>query len=212
MSTPPSGRPSVLSSRLLPKERRLGFGAAAYAAVILVVLWAPKIGEHAVKGSYPPALGLGAGILAALAVLAATAYGRRYVLGVVAILTVLAFPGTYFLYALPLWGFGGYLMFKASREASKARQAQRAAGRQAGSPRGRITEAARAGAKDARQGGSKKELDVDATGRALPRASKRYTPPKPKTEERKGWRDRWSDTTRTAEARRNRPRRQQAAR
>jgi hypothetical protein len=207
MSTP-SGRVSTFSSRLQPKERQLGFAASAYAAVILVALWAPHIGGHVAKGSYPPTLGLIGGLLAALAVLASTFYGRRYILGVVSILTVLAFPGTAFVYALPLWGFGGWLMFKASRETSQARRAQRAAGGQgSASARDRVAGAARAGARDARQGSGRKEADVDASGRALPQPSKRYTPPRPKsTEEPKGFRGRLAAATKAAERQRRRPR------
>jgi hypothetical protein len=209
MSTP-SGRVSTFSSRLQPKERQLGFAASAYAAVILIALWAPHIGGHVAKGSYPPTLGLIGGLLAALAVLASTFYGRRYILGVVSILTVLAFPGTAFVYALPLWGFGGWLMFKASRETSQARRAQRAAGGQgAASARDRVAGAARAGARDARQGSGRKEkeADVDANGRSLPQASKRYTPPRPKSaEEPKGFRGRLAAATKAAERQRRRPR------
>lgn len=212
MSTPPSGRISTFSSRLQPKERRLGFVAAGYAALILIALWAPHIGGRVAKGSYPPTVGLVGGLLAALAVVAATFYGRRYILGVVAILSVLAFPGTSFVYALPLWGFGGWLMFKASRETSRARQAQRAAGRQA-TARDRVSGAARAGASDARRGTRRKEPETDATGRPLPTASKRYTPPKPRgAEEPKGLRGRFSAAAKAAERERRRPRRQGAGR
>jgi hypothetical protein len=205
MSTP-SGRVSTFSSRLQPKERQLGFAASAYAAVILVALWAPHIGGHVAKGSYPPTLGLIGGLLAALAVLASTFYGRRYILGVVSILTVLAFPGTAFVYALPLWGFGGWLMFKASRETSQARRAQRGAGGPGGaSARDRVSGAARAGARDARQGSGRKAAEVD--GRSLPQASKRYTPPSPKSaEEPKGFRSRMAAATKAAERQRKRPR------
>ena len=191
-----------------PPPEALGFAASAYAAVILIALWAPHIGGHVAKGSYPPTLGLIGGLLAALAVLASTFYGRRYILGVVSILTVLAFPGTAFVYALPLWGFGGWLMFKASRETSQARRAQRAAGGQgAGTARDRVAGAARAGARDARQGSGRKETDVDAGGKALPQASKRYTPPRPKSaEEPKGFRSRLAAASKAAERQRRRPR------
>jgi hypothetical protein len=208
MSTP-SGRISTFSSRLQPKERQLGFAASAYAAVILIALWAPHIGGHVAKGSYPPTLGLIGGLLAALAVLASTFYGRRYILGVVSILTVLAFPGTAFVYALPLWGFGGWLMFKASRETSQARRALRTAGGQGGaSARDRVAGAARAGARDARQGSGSKEAESNASGKSLP-ASKRYTPPRPKNaEEPKGFRGRLAAATKAAERQRRRPRQQ----
>lgn len=202
MSTPPR-RISTFSSRLEPKERQLGLAAAAYTAILLIALWAPHIGQHVAKGSYPPTLGLIGGILAGLAVLAAALYGRRYILGVVAILTVLAFPGTAFLYALPLWAFGGWMMFKASRESGKARRAERLGG---GSARERVSAAARAGARDAR-GGGRKVVDVDASGRPVPHASKRYTPPRPKdAEEPKGIRARFSAATKAAEKQRGRPR------
>ena len=203
MSTP-SGRISTFSSRTEPRERQLGLAAAAYTAVLLIALWAPHIGQHVAKGSYPPTLGLIGGILAALAVLAAALYGRRYILGVVAILTVLAFPGTAFLYALPLWAFGGWMMFKASREAGKARREQRLG--QGASARDRVSAAARAGARDAR-GGSRKAPELDASGRPIPVASKRYTPPRAKNaEEPKGIRARFSAATKAAERQQRRPR------
>lgn len=203
MSTPPR-RISTFSSRTEPKERQIGLAAAAYTAILLIILWAPHIGQHVVKGSYPPTLGLIGGILAAIAVLAATLYGRRYILGVVAILTVLAFPGTAFLYALPLWAFGGWMMFKASREAGKARRAERLG--QGASARERVGAAARAGARDAR-GGGRKAAELDASGRAIPQASKRYTPPRPKNaEEPKGIRARFSAATKAAERQQRRPR------
>jgi hypothetical protein len=210
MSTPaPTGKVSTFSSRLQPKERQLGFFAAAYAAVILIAMWAPHIGHAVAKGSYPPTLGLIGGLLAAGAVLASVFYGRRYILGVVAILSVLAFPGTAFVYALPLWGFGGWLMFKASRETSQARRAQRAAMTGGASARERVSAAARAGARDARQGGGPKAPETDGSGRSLPVASKRYTPPRPKTaEEPKGIRGRFTAAAKAADRQRRRPQRQ----
>lgn len=202
MSTPPR-RISLFSSRTEPKERQLGLAAAAYTGVLLIALWAPHIGQHVAKGSYPPTLGLIGGILAALAVLAAALYGRRYILGVVAILTVLAFPGTAFLYALPLWAFGGWMMFKASRETSKIRRSERQGG-QGASARDRVSAAARAGARDAR-GGSRKAPDVDSQGRPIPQASKRYTPPRPKNaEEPKGIRARFAAAGKAAERQQHR--------
>lgn len=169
------------------REQRLGFAAAALAAVATLAFWLPHLGQRAAKGhasvAEDLALGLAmAGLLAWGAVLK-----RRWVLALVALYVGFIGPGFLVpsnnkiasVVGLPFVALGGWLVVKGTKAKAAARQAGGGASG-TGTPAAGGAAPAGGSARAGRgRGRDRSQPKVDGTGRPIPVASKRYTPPKP---------------------------------
>lgn len=158
-------------SRCTPLERNLGFGLAALGVVITLASWLPvALDDHAKDHSKAVPM-LAAGIVTSLLLALAVRNGRRVLAAFAAIL-----PGYFIVparsalvYAQFLFlAYAAFMMIRASNEASRTAAERR---KQAGP---RKTAAERAAERRAARSGA-----TTPSARATPKASKRYTPPKP---------------------------------
>jgi hypothetical protein len=182
--------------KLDDRERRFSFiasGASLVFGVMIYVLDTNNPHFRLAKGQITPQTLLVLGIACAALLLAATFYGRRALVGFVALLAFLMF-GTYsFFVGAPFLALAAWLLYRSyqiqkqvadERRAAKA-QAPSAASSASRSATSRAT-ASSAKSSKARSGGSRDK------GPAKPEANKRYTPkrppppaPKPSRRERK---------------------------
>jgi hypothetical protein len=155
------------------RERIIGVVLAAYFAVVATFIHLHEIGRASDK-----LWKLGVMLLASLFFVGVSLKFNRIVMGLGALLCVYmpAVEGTktsalFFLPAIPLYGFMLWLfMFKISGARRKAMAARMESGDYGVDPRSAA----------ARRPDKTKTATTDTTGRALPTASKRYTPPKAK--------------------------------
>ena len=158
-------------SRCTPLERNIGYGLAALGVVIAVAGRISDVLDANAK-DHSSALPLViVGVAASLLLALAAHYGRRVITAFAAILpgyfivpsrSSLAYVQFVFL------AFAGWMMVRASNEASRSAAERR---KQAGP---RMTAAERAEARRAARSGA-----TVTRSRPTPKASKRYTPPKP---------------------------------
>ena len=148
------------------RERALGYAGAALAAVGFAALYAAHLGErsHAHDAGY-----LVIGLVMASVLAAAIRTGSRYFAGFAAIIVAAGPWGKNAVYGFPFLGLGGWYLLTASR-LQRERTAERAAARRAERAATRGTERDRPTRKQGRG------RSQEPSG---PRASKRYTPPKP---------------------------------
>ncbi len=147
----------AVKTPLSKTEQKVGFAILLYALIAICVLWIPKFSEHLAKGvKSDPKLYLAEGV--ALIIIAALSIWRknRILAGGFTILVAFGPWGSLIVFALPMLAFGSFTLFKKDPEVMKRRR----------------EEIARK-----RQEKSTKPTATGADGRALPQASKRYTPP-----------------------------------
>jgi len=149
-----SSEEKIRPSRMTAREQQIGFAVAALGLVVAVA-------AAAAGGS--PLLGAFAGV-AAIGLGVSSRYGHRIVTSFVAILGGFAFvvPANF-----AFLGYGGYLMWRSSRDQAKVRASQP-----------RLTPAERREAKQARRAAKRGE-EVPAAAKR-PTKNRRYTPPKAK--------------------------------
>jgi hypothetical protein len=146
----------IRPSRMTAREQQIGFAVAALGLVVAVA--AAAKGGNALAGVIAGVAAVGLGV--------SSRYGHRIVTAFVAILG--GFP---FGFAVPIsfafLGYGGYLMWRSSRDQAKVRASQP-----------RMTPAERREAKEARRAAKRGEPVPAAAKR--PTKNRRYTPPKAK--------------------------------
>ncbi len=194
---PPTKDEAEARSRLVfrvdKRERLVGFGAALAAVALFCAIWIPKLHEHVAKtktATLSPSTSLIYGLVMAAALAAAAAIGRRALLGFVVLGVGLGGPwNTFILGQVVYLGIAAWLLvhaYRVSAEARKAAQAQRAAaGASApstGARAGRGTE--NTDAEPTRSGSRRRDRRGSGSARSAPKASKRYTPPKPARKKR----------------------------
>ncbi|MGH9102733.1 MAG: hypothetical protein ACRDYD_07090 [Acidimicrobiales bacterium] len=158
----------VPTNRLDARERLAGFAGAALVIAIALVLWIPALASHPVlhgRSTFTttPAIAIVIGFVAAGLLVAATLYGRRVALGIVALLVGEFGPwGNELLIGFPFLALAFWQLMKFSRVSRQRVEARRRANpstRPAGRGFGRRARQAEIGPR-------------------RPAASKRYTPPK----------------------------------
>lgn len=162
----------VLSAPLSLRERRAGYVAALYTAVAFSAIWAPHLGQHVPKGKVSPVESFVIGLMMAGLLAWAASLRRRLALALVALLIGFVGPwGASFLFAFPLIALFAWLTIRPSRLSAG----------HSGTPAGATPTAG--GTAPPRL--SRKAGAAAATNRPAP--SKRYTPPKVRTDdERRG--------------------------
>lgn len=171
-STGPVAKVGYFGSRTTALERNIGLGLAAVGVLVAIAGRASDVFDSNAK-DHSTALPLVlVGVAASVLLAVAARYGRRVITAFAAIL-----PGYFIVPArsslayvqFVFLAYAGWLMVKASNEASRSAAERR---KQQGP---RLTAAERAEARRAARNGSA----PPPTGRSTPKASKRYTPPKP---------------------------------
>ncbi len=159
-------------NEMLPKEQQIGYLLAA-----LVVAWVGAAGgSRVVQGKSTYILLTVLGLAAAGAIVYATRRGRRMLSAIVAVVAGLAVSG-FFPLNFACLVFGGYLMLRQSQAQKKYNQIHPRQPRQA-RERGGFSEGRGAG----RRAGRGSRSPEPPSNR--PQASRRYTPPKSKTNRR----------------------------
>lgn len=164
------------------RERWMGFAAAAATVVAFAVIWVPHLGAAHPKGQPSPLENVGIGVAMAILLAWSAALRKRWLLGLAALWVGFIGPWNHYYVAGYAWvAFGGWLLIKNSKAQVKAAKAEAAS-----SPRGTAGGRGRAGAAGparasggAGRGRGTGSSKTDATGRPIPVASKRYTPPAP---------------------------------
>jgi hypothetical protein len=144
----------IRPSRMTAREQQIGFAVAALGLVVSVA--AAASGGNALLAVIAGVAAIGLGV--------SSRYGHRIVTSFVAILGGFAFvvPANF-----AFLGYGGYLMWRSSRDQAKLRASQP-----------RMTPAERREAKQARRAAKRGEPVPAAAKR--PTKNRRYTPPKAK--------------------------------
>ncbi len=174
---PPTGTRAIRRAidRLDPRERRLGFAAAALAVFFGVLIYVSETNNHKFhpqKGQLSPQtqllLGLAAGALLAIT----TWLGRRALVGFVALFAFLAFGGS--VPGLPFLLLAVWLLYRSYKVQKSANATMRAArgDNQKGSSTPRAARKSSAPSRTATKAGSGKRPTTSE-------ANKRYTPKRP---------------------------------
>jgi hypothetical protein len=144
----------IRPSRMTAREQQIGFAVAALGGVVAVAV--AFANGQPILGAIAAVAAVGVGI--------SSRYGHRIVTAFVAILGGFAFvvPANF-----AFLGYGGYLMWRSSRDQAKVRARQP-----------RLTPAQRREARDARRAAKRGETAPAAAKR--PTQNRRYTPPKAK--------------------------------
>ena len=144
----------IRPSRMTAREQQIGFAVAALGVVVSVA--AAAAGGNVILAVIGGVAAVGLGV--------SSRYGHRIVTAFVAILGGFAFvvPANF-----AFLGYGGYLMWRSSRDQAKVRASQP-----------RLTPAERRDAKQARRAAKRGEPVPEAAKR--PSRNRRYTPPKAK--------------------------------
>ena len=173
--------------RLDERERRLSFAAAGASALIGIVIYiAETQNKHfrLAKGQLTPQTTLLLGIAFGAVLVAATLFGRRALVGFVALMVFLVF-GTRYFAGVPFLALAAWLLYRSFKIQKEANAALRAAKAEKSATAPARSRSAAVSARAAKKTGSKK-------GPSMPEANKRYTPkrpppppPKPTRRERK---------------------------
>jgi hypothetical protein len=169
------------------RQRQITLAAAGLAAVVVLAIWIPQLGDHVRKGQTTPLLALISGLILAGLLASSLLINKRYIVGLAALFLAFIGPwGNYPLLAIPYAGLAGWLVITAGRqardEAAKKREATGGAPATPARGRGSIPARSSDSSPGSRPRGGgllrRGQRDETPTRRKPPPASRRYTPPK----------------------------------